>query len=331
MALKNLTFFKMIYLNSLIILLLATAFVVLPGSRACAVGVGGGGANAPTSCDPEYMDALEARAYMEAQREISMNKNLIFKPDSVLEYTCFDNFLAHLAVSGLFSEAGCCGITGLGSSSLDNALSTAVAQAMYTYLTNNFPHSNNNGFLNGRTATQYDVSQGWGQTYTCDMMGQIWTEAKCMNFFEEDDHDAFYDFAWYYTNDPRKWDLTQDWTPNNTCGQGFISAAETSVAYNNQQANYVLPQENPWPSDLNPYVDDPINPYFSLLLPFDYPFPDGSGTVKCAPPILTGVCVDRGPNMNPYPDAVCPNPGCHYEPSATSCTGTVSANDCKGP
>src|SRR5437016_4882806 len=43
-----------------------------------------------TPCDPEYMDALEARAYLEAQREVAQNQNYILKPDSVLEYTCFD-------------------------------------------------------------------------------------------------------------------------------------------------------------------------------------------------------------------------------------------------
>ena len=32
-------------------------------------------------CDPEHMDALDARGYIEAQREISQNENLIQKPE----------------------------------------------------------------------------------------------------------------------------------------------------------------------------------------------------------------------------------------------------------
>ena len=83
MTLKNNVFFKTVLLSTSIVLLLAVTILVQP-KTACAVGV-----PAPTSCDPEYMDALEARAYMEAQREIAQNKNLIFKPDSLLDYPCF--------------------------------------------------------------------------------------------------------------------------------------------------------------------------------------------------------------------------------------------------
>src|SRR5438105_8890544 len=35
-----------------------------------------------TSCEPEFMDALEARGYIEAQRQIEQNGNLILKQDS---------------------------------------------------------------------------------------------------------------------------------------------------------------------------------------------------------------------------------------------------------
>ena len=38
-------------------------------------------------CDPDYYESLEARAWLEAQREITQNQNLIYKPDSALEYT----------------------------------------------------------------------------------------------------------------------------------------------------------------------------------------------------------------------------------------------------
>ena len=57
-------------------------------------------------CDPQYMDALEARAWLEAEREISQNKNLIYKPDSVLEYTCFAGFLNEAASN--FATDRCC-------------------------------------------------------------------------------------------------------------------------------------------------------------------------------------------------------------------------------
>ena len=44
---------------------------------------------APQSCDSNYWRQLSSRAWLEAEREIMQNQNLIFKPDSVLQYTCF--------------------------------------------------------------------------------------------------------------------------------------------------------------------------------------------------------------------------------------------------
>lgn len=48
------------------------------------------------TCDPEFWDVLKDRAWMEAQREVTQNQNLIPRPDSVLEMTCFDSFLDEL-------------------------------------------------------------------------------------------------------------------------------------------------------------------------------------------------------------------------------------------
>ncbi|MGH1377552.1 MAG: hypothetical protein ACRBB3_01905 [Alphaproteobacteria bacterium] len=56
-------------------------------------GVGGDERN---TCDPEFWDVLKDRAWMEAQRELTQNQNLIPRPDSVLEMTCFDSFLDEL-------------------------------------------------------------------------------------------------------------------------------------------------------------------------------------------------------------------------------------------
>ena len=48
------------------------------------------------TCDPEFWDVLKDRSWMEAQRELTQNQNLIPRPDSVLEMTCFDSFLDEL-------------------------------------------------------------------------------------------------------------------------------------------------------------------------------------------------------------------------------------------
>lgn len=62
---------------------------------------GGSGA-----CDGNFMNQIYSRAFMEASREVIMSEQLIHKPDSVLEYTCFDELIdmtAHHA--GFFSES----------------------------------------------------------------------------------------------------------------------------------------------------------------------------------------------------------------------------------
>ena len=328
MTLKNHIFFRTLFLSSFIVLLIVATIAMQP-STACALG-----APAPTSCDPEYMDALEARAMMEGQREIAQNKNLIFKPDSVLEYSCFGHFLNRLAGAGLFSENGCCGTTGLGGGSLDLALQNAVGSVMMTYLGSNFNHR----FLNGRAPAGQDYTFAGvaGGAYACDRMQVVWDSAKCMDFFDQDNHDAFYDFNWYVTNDPRTFTLTNPWSAANNCSSP-LGPAELNVAYNNQSARYVLPVENPWSdnnagNDFVPYVEDPVNSYYQLILPLGDVIPGTATIVTCAAPILTGVCVNRGPSSTPYPDGVCPNPGCHYQPpGATTCASSPAASWCVGP
>lgn len=49
------------------------------------------------TCNPDFMEVLENRAWEEAQREITQNANLIARPDSVLSMTCFDSWLDDLA------------------------------------------------------------------------------------------------------------------------------------------------------------------------------------------------------------------------------------------
>ncbi len=45
------------------------------------------------TCDPAFYDVISNRAWMEAQREITQNQNIVTRPDSVLSMSCFDQFL----------------------------------------------------------------------------------------------------------------------------------------------------------------------------------------------------------------------------------------------
>ena len=56
-------------------LLLALFLLVMPSEGALAQ-------IAPQPCDPQFFRQMESRAWLEAEREIMQNQNLIFKPDS---------------------------------------------------------------------------------------------------------------------------------------------------------------------------------------------------------------------------------------------------------
>ncbi len=59
------------------------------------------------TCDANFMNQIYSRAFMEANREIIMSEQIIHKPDSVLEYTCFDQFVSMAAHNAgpIFSES----------------------------------------------------------------------------------------------------------------------------------------------------------------------------------------------------------------------------------
>lgn len=283
---------------------------------------------APTACDPEYMDALEAKAYMEAQREITQNQNLILKPDSVLDYTCFLGMVNHLAAippiqfpgPGLFSEAGCCGGPGLGPTSLNQALSISVEQIVRNYIGAGGPGNFSHKYLAERIpsekgpAERLDPYAGLpeGYIYACSEMQVVWNLAKCMNFFDNIEHDAFYDFNWYLQLDPRVGDEPSGpWSAGNMCPIGPFFASAPPEAFNEIQDRYMLPGENPWPPAGGPYLEDPVALFFDMTLP--------AGLAGgCFGPLPTGITVRRV-NIAAYPDGICPNAGCHLTQDGGGC------------
>ena len=167
---------------------------------------------ADSGCDPEYMDALEARAYLGVQRRVVQSRNMIYKPDSVLEYTCFERFMPNLAEIGD-------GIPGdrwfseyqdqaewqppmTTTVEIDNALQSMILDNIANYLFPNFPHT----YLGGHMPLIAAVPPPT-PVYTCDTMQIVWNYSRCINFM---DHDAvpelewFYTFDWYSANDPRQ-------------------------------------------------------------------------------------------------------------------------------
>ncbi len=266
-------------------------------------------------CDPQYMDALESRAYLEAQREISMNQNLILKPDSVFEYTCFDRIMGTVARSqsdrGNFSESNRWGeIPNHDARSLDRAFDAVVTKALTAYINTNFGHT----FLGGRASidgnpTQNVASMPDSVRYSCDRMLAVWNAARCMNFFDQT-QDRFHDFQYLTSSDPRR-------LPS-VCPNNGITSEWINRAFNNEANRYVLSPENPM--DNTPYTSDPMASHLSRINPVGV-----APATSCAAPIPTGVVVFRqGGSPEYYNEKVCPNPGCYYVPSGSGTQGSPS-------
>lgn len=172
-----------------------------------------------SGCATDTWTAMVNQSVMQTRREDITNKRYIVKPDSVLDYSCFDSYIKKTAefAGPIFSETkNWANITvpligktvqvqrELGSKSLDNALMDVVQSAAINYRRGQF----NNEFL----ANSANVPTRAGMT-NCDVMSQVWKAAKCKNF---DDIDVFYtfeDLAKPGAKDPR------EFPPNMKCDQ----------------------------------------------------------------------------------------------------------------
>lgn len=247
---------------------------------------------ADTPCDPQYYKSLESRAWLEAQREITQNQNLIFKPDSVLEYTCFDKQLEELAdhAKDMFSETARWDADGVEviedrENSMDDSLETLVADGLGKYDDANFSHN----LLGGRISRNYITDTNIdGGNYTCNVMQDVWLKAKCMDFIDREASDGFFTFAEYADGDDKRILPTQ--CGNNADWEGNINKANAVGG-------------DPWQSD-------DVNTYLNVL------FPEtgcGSGTRSY---VRTGLKVTtKGEEIEEH---ICVVPGCAWNGSTCS-------------
>ena len=293
----------------------AVPVTALPPVPACAAEI------EDKACDPEYIDAVEAKGWLEAHRETAMNQNLLYKLDSVLEYTCFQQFLETFAVRGSprFSETQKWKFPeGFSETSTDVALQKVVGIVLVSYLQANFPHT----YMGGRLEISTDPAptRPNGQ-YLCDAMQYVWQESKCSMFMDKsaftgeaearDDLDGFYEFTRYAELDPRG--LPRQFAACAAAAQN-ISMSMNS-AYRSRQTQYVLPEDNPNSPD--PYVADPLTTRLEYILPDTA---CGEGKTPAPMPIATGITVTSkagglvGALTVPqeYEEKVCLNPGCSY-------------------
>lgn len=283
---------------------------------------------APTPCDPNYYESLEARAWLEAQREITQNQNLIVKPDSVLEYTCFDGHLAELAdhAEDMFSETDRWGGSVIPNRTrhMDRALITLVSRAFNQYDNANFNH----GFLGGRiragagtgwasppgapaqaSGFEYDApnpaaSANIGGSYECEIMQAVWQRAKCMNFIDSAANDGFFTFDNYETSADKRFLPT-------VCGGGTPLADWVT---NREDALPPIAATTPWDFDDVLTYQENISPTTGPAC--------GGGTNR----VRTGLVVfNNSGNPQHYNEYVCLVPGCTWVPTGTG-TATAPSN-----
>lgn len=273
---------------------------------------------AASPCDPDYYKSLKAKAWMEAQREITQNQNLIFKPDSVLEYTCFEKQLGVLAKNAatMFSENPKWGGAAGG---MATALTGLVASPMATYLLGNFqvaPNGSAYGLLGGRVnkndppITDADGNQvqagnvgaiaSGGGDYNCDIMNRIWHSAKCMGFAADGSHDGFYTLEHYANNDDKRFLPTQCVKPLTTTGG------------DKWQANYADAITTP------PWTKDPVNSYISELV-----YDGNPNSCSGITPVPTGIEIFIQGGLT-RPEKICVMPGCYYNSELDTCAGVIN-------
>lgn len=270
---------------------------------------------AASPCDPVYYQSLEERAWLEAQREITQNQNLIFKPDSVLAYTCFHSYMNELAdhAADMFSETTRWQDDVIDDQplSMNQALQDLVIEALGTYLDSNFTSDEDRRYLGGRMASSPRTNPDDYATianntgYACNVMQEVWNFAKCYNFQAEarDGFFTFRDYANGFSDESRPRGL-----PSSCGGAGdepelYEAAIEASMT------------NTPWP------VDSTLTYHANLQA--------ASCGASEMQPIATGVVVTRS-HQSPqrYFEGVCVQPGCHFRPTDTAPTppGTPTAS-----
>ncbi|MEM9469635.1 MAG: hypothetical protein AAF988_05675 [Pseudomonadota bacterium] len=293
---------------------------------------------APQACDPDYWEVLSSRAWMEAEREIQQNQNLIFKPDSVFEYTCFDRLLAHTATNAgsIFSHTGYFGgeiIPEESALGLRNSIGKVVYESLKVHINDNYSHT----FLGGRAAhmdaNSRDTNMILGATSpgytalfsgsfgTCQIMRDIWQTSKCANFVDNSEFDGsddsqssdgFYPFDALTSADGSK--TIAGYADSITDARGLPTQCSGTSAMGTWSSNIASIE-----SHLNSSFRTPLAIIYSNV----YTRTDANAPGNCGYAIPTGVTVYTTADQEGTPDGVCTRPGCTYSSTARTPTSTV--------
>jgi len=253
--------------------------------------------HAQTACDPQFMDAIEARGFVEAARENAQNQNLIFKPDSVFEYSCFTDHVPPVQQNAddLFRAA---------------SLTDVTTNPIGNYLTANFADD----YLNSRYVAPVPALPA-PPAGMCNAIANLWEVSRCMNFYNRDDLESFFDLTFYTSGEPRQLPTSLAACPAPPY-TGLNMAVD--IAYNNQTPAWTM---GPYLRDGVDYIADPVNIFIRTganVTGIDM-FTDG----ECGTPIPTGMVVmdfTSPMGTTAFPEKVCVNPACVYMPDSDDCS-----------
>lgn len=242
-------------------------------------------------CDVALFDQMAERARWQGQRETVAVENLVYKPDSVMEYTCFTRFVDHIppniryASAGFFEDANGDDIpdyivTYDFSTDPMNDLSINPAQ---NWMWSNFGHT----YLGGRASPGTATVAG-GTNYLCNAMDAVWELAKCQQFAPEEPEDGFYTLTDFLSAGILRY--PQQCTTPPTVAFGKVPADPIEVVYTSSGGN---------PADCG------------------VPVPTGQ--------VITMQLDQNDPPGRPvtYNEKICPNITCTYVPTALNAGNCV--------
>ncbi|MFK7839956.1 MAG: hypothetical protein AB8B83_06450 [Bdellovibrionales bacterium] len=275
------------------------------------------------ACDGDFMNQIYARSFLEANREIMIGELLVNKPDSVLEYTCFDGIVKATAETAglIFTESNLWLGTASGAYStvpnpggpdiilnvymgdlrLDTSLNLLVMRSLDSFVDATSPVTGSfvETFLNGRGLTNNVAASVGAASYGCSNMDAVYDLAKCDNI---DVNTFFMRFSDMVGTDPRD-TLPASLQCSATDSNPIVTAA-IDVA-NNTDGTYVS--------------KDPFEVYTEMVY-----------ESTCTDPIPTGIMwaeqetFTYGPTgsitsatRREFEEYICANPGCYYEPTAS--------------
>ncbi len=243
------------------------------------------------ACDPQFMDAIEARGFAEAARENVQNQNLIFKPDGVFEYSCFRNHasMPQKNAAHLFRQS---------------SLTFPTTQPVERYTNENF----GNEYLNTRTNSPA-ITTPAPTGDMCNALAAVWDIAHCLNFYNREDLEGLFDLTHYTSNDPRV--LPQTLPACAALPYAPLDMA-LDIAYNGNRDVWTM---GPYARDDQNYLLDPVNLQMEMYRPGE-----------CGVAIPTGMLVrDQNAAVAEYYEHTCSNPACVYTPSG------ANSGDCSMP